>query len=292
MISGLGALSLAGAVIPFELEPALAGPVELLVPAAAGRFPVRPEFAVRRATRMPVVWEGSPRETPLAHPAYCWMRVAYQLNGPTPWLPGRGGLGLGSSLGSGADASLADSPVADASVAGALCPGDFDLPGKREFLQTLQLGDALVARDSKGLMAFDELAAFIDSACGWRGVRAARQVLPWVRPRTDSPRETWLRQLVLDLGFAEPDVNPDVWAEGRHLTLDLAWVSLRIDLEYHGEGHFGDPRRAKGDLYRRRVLETAGWIVVEVTSADLRNPAALAARLGAAFSRARRLLGV
>jgi hypothetical protein len=269
MVCGLSALGLTGMLIPFELEGELSGPVEFLCPSAAAKIPSRPEYRFRRVGQPPSVWAGSPAGVPLAHPAYCWAQVTHQLTGSSPWLPG-----------------TLFAPGARADQAAVPRPGIFDVPGKREFLRALQLGDALVARDARQILALHELAAFIQDTSGVRGFKAARMILPWVRAQTDSPRETWLRQVVIDLGFPEPAVNPEIRVEGRRFRPDLAWEIHRIDLEFHGEAHFSNPEQARSDVYRRRALQTAGWTVVEVTSADLRHPAALAARLAAAFARA------
>ncbi|MDR2454302.1 MAG: hypothetical protein LBD51_07140 [Bifidobacteriaceae bacterium] len=264
MICGISALCLTGIMVPFELLPLADGPVELLVPRQAGRFPKRPEVKVHRTDFPPPIWQGSPEGVALAHPAYCWRQVVCQLVGSSLWVP---------------------------SSSGGLYPGLFEAPDKRAFLQAIQLGDALVAR-SQGIIGLDEFAANLTSVPGGPGSQIAVKLFAWVRARTDSPRETFARLIVIDLGFPEPEVNPKVLVDGRSFYLDGGWIEEKIDLEYHGRGHFDDPRVAEGDVYRRRALLSANWVVIEVTNSDLYRPQAFAASLGAAFAAARRRAGL
>jgi hypothetical protein len=160
------------------------------------------------------------------------------------------------------------------------------VPGKSEFCQAVQLGDALVSREN-GILDMDEFASRVLATTGQYGSRAAGAVFNWVRPRTDSPRETLLRLVVLDAGFPEPQVNLEVATEGGTCWLDLAWLEEMIDLEFHGGHHFRG-RGPKDDLYRRRRLEALGWTVIEVTSADLRSPLSCLTVLASAFDAAGR----
>jgi hypothetical protein len=133
----------------------------------------------------------------------------------------------------------------------------------------------------------EEFAAQVAAVRGQPGSRTAAELLAWVRPRTDSPKESSLRLIVLDAGYPEPEVNFEVVAHDWPHSLDLAWVEPMIDLEFQGGHHFSGEHR-RGDLYRRRALEALGWTVVEVTGSDLRAPAAFLAQLSAAFESARR----
>jgi hypothetical protein len=265
MVGGIGGLALAGVAIPFELQPLLDGPVHVIVAAETGHFPHRPEARVSRLRQLPPGWPaGDQPGLALAHPVFCWAQAVRDLAHRAWWVPGQ--------------------PVPGGQIA---LPGLFDVPGKREFLLAVQLADALVARRGRGVLDLAEFKQFIVEYGRGRWFAAARQVVDSVRAGTDSPKETWLRLVVVDLGFPEPQVNPEVWIRGRHLWLDLAWLAYLIDLEFQGLRHFSDPERAKSDVYRRRDLETHNWIVVEVTSSDLYRPAGLAARLSAAFAATR-----
>lgn len=71
-------------------------------------------------------------------------------------------------------------------------------------------------------------------------------------------------------------------AGGVVLHADLAWLDVRVALEYEGDVHRVDRAVWMRDLQRRELLEDAGWRVVRVTAADVfAHPAAFAARMRA-----------
>ena len=59
----------------------------------------------------------------------------------------------------------------------------------------------------------------------------------------------------------------------------------RVLLEYEGDQHRTDKRRFRSDIRKYEAQQDLGWRVVRVTEDDLREPAALIARV-------RRLLGL
>ena len=62
--------------------------------------------------------------------------------------------------------------------------------------------------------------------------------------------------------------------------VDLAVPGLRIAIEYDGAWHGGAPQLTR-DRRRMNALTAAGWRVLFVTAADLRDPAALVAKVRA-----------
>jgi very-short-patch-repair endonuclease len=60
--------------------------------------------------------------------------------------------------------------------------------------------------------------------------------------------------------------------------VDFAWPHLRVIVEYDGEVH-DRPDRRQADAQRDRDLEAAGYLVVRVRAADLRDPDRLLRRL-------------
>jgi hypothetical protein len=102
-----------------------------------------------------------------------------------------------------------------------------------------------------------------------RGTRRGARLLALATGRAESPPESWLLLEVVDLGFPPPEVNwPLYTPEGAlRYRLDLAWPDLRVALEYNGYAVHAD--RAVEDAVRAEDLRRRGWIVIEVTSADL-----------------------
>jgi len=58
-------------------------------------------------------------------------------------------------------------------------------------------------------------------------------------------------------------------------------------LEYHGD-HHRDRDRFRRDVTRAARLRAAGWIVVDITQADLDRPAELIGRIRSELARAAR----
>lgn len=104
-------------------------------------------------------------------------------------------------------------------------------------------------------------------------------------PRAESAPESWLRMLIIEIGFPLPEVNFSLLSlDGRELyRLDLAWPQLRIALEY--DGHAAHAGREVEDGAREDDLRRRGWIVVRARAADLGDPARMTNELRSAFAR-------
>lgn len=98
------------------------------------------------------------------------------------------------------------------------------------------------------------------------GVRAARAVLELIDGGAQSPKETWLRLLLIDAGFPRPQTQIVVrnewgWAEAY---LDLGWEDIKVAVEYDGDHHRSLRSQYAKDIARHEMLERYGWIVVRV----------------------------
>jgi hypothetical protein len=124
-----------------------------------------------------------------------------------------------------------------------------------------------------------------------RGTRIGRRLVDLATGRAESPSESWLLWLVVDLGFPVPQANIPVRAvDGREVyRLDLGYEELRIAIEYNGYAAHVD--RVVGDEARLRDLERRGWIVIVADAHDLHGPARLERELHEAFLRRGVVLG-
>jgi len=66
--------------------------------------------------------------------------------------------------------------------------------------------------------------------------------------------------------------------------VDFAWPELKVAVEYDGEWH-AEPSQFSKDRRRLNRLREAGWTVVFVTAADLRDPFRLLAMIRTALGR-------
>lgn len=148
----------------------------------------------------------------------------------------------------------------------------------------VMIGDALVCRDAP-LATRAQLEAAVARAAGRRGSRLLAEAFALVRERTDSPRETVVRLLIVRAGLPEPGVNSPV-RDGRGRKLgsgDLVYERWKVVIEYEGEYHFATEEQIQFDIDRLASFAAAGWTVVRVHKRHLADPAALVRRIRAAL---------
>jgi very-short-patch-repair endonuclease len=120
---------------------------------------------------------------------------------------------------------------------------------------------------------------------GHRNVRRARHALNLVDAGSQSPRETWLRLLLINADYPRPRTQIPVYGEYRELVavLDMGWEDIKVAVEYEGDHHRTDRRQFNRDIARYEALTDLGWIVVRVTAEDV--PGGILRRVAAAWSR-------
>ena len=95
---------------------------------------------------------------------------------------------------------------------------------------------------------------------------------------------------MIEAGLPQPDLNFRVHdSSGNFVAMvDLAYPDRRIAIEYLGDHHRTDRETYDKDIRRREALVAAGWVVVFVTAADLRDRrAALIQRIRVALDASR-----
>jgi len=142
--------------------------------------------------------------------------------------------------------------------------------------------DAL-ARATSLKMADVELLA--ERYKGRRGIRKARRALSLVDAGAESPRETWLRLVLIRAGFPPPQTQIPVYDEYAQLVavLDMGWEHLKLAVEYDGDHHRTDRRQFNKDIRRAEALTELGWIDVRVTAEDTEG--GVIGRVSAAWDR-------
>jgi very-short-patch-repair endonuclease len=149
-------------------------------------------------------------------------------------------------------------------------------------------GEAVAAIDDL-LRASDlkvaEVEALVQRYPGRRGIHLARNAIGLADPGAQSPKESWLRLLLIRVALPRPQTQIPVQDEFGDVIayLDMGWENLKVGVEYDGEQHRSDRRQYGWDIRRLEMLERLGWIVIRVVAGD--RPAEIISRVRAALAR-------
>jgi hypothetical protein len=106
---------------------------------------------------------------------------------------------------------------------------------------------------------------------GRRGIRRARATLSLVDPGAESPRESWLRLLLVSQGFPRPTTQIPVYDEFGLLVarFDMGWEELKIAVDYDGDHHRINRDRYYRDIRRAETVANLGWTLIRITADDM-----------------------
>ncbi|SPM37919.1 hypothetical protein BN973_01689 [Mycobacterium numidiamassiliense] len=122
---------------------------------------------------------------------------------------------------------------------------------------------------------------------GARGLRRLTDVLPLVDGGAASPKESWLRLLLVDAGFPTPTTQIPVHRNWRLIgVLDMGWEDHLVAVEYDGDQHRADRRQFVRDIDRIAAMEDRGWVVIRVVAEH--RPQDIIDRVARALARATR----
>ncbi len=148
------------------------------------------------------------------------------------------------------------------------------------FRPALALADAAA---HKRLLDEKTLRRLLSQMRGWKGIGRAREVLATVDPKSESPGESWTRDVLLRLGF-EVESQFEVYWSGRFIgRADFRVRGTWVLIEFDGHSKYGLATDAPADaLWREKLrhdaLVHAGFEVIRLTWVDL-NDLGLIARL-------------
>lgn len=116
-----------------------------------------------------------------------------------------------------------------------------------------------------------------------RGRVRSRQALDLMDAGAQSPKETWLRLLLIEYGFPRPTTQIRVGDGFSEAFLDMGWEGAKIGVDYDGDQHRTDRRRYVHDIGRNELVAREGWIDVHVVAEHSRR--FIVHRVGEAFER-------
>jgi hypothetical protein len=116
----------------------------------------------------------------------------------------------------------------------------------------------------------NEILHVADRHRGARRLRQLKSALELVDPGSQSPKETWLRLLLMRAGLPRPATQIPVLAAGgaQVYYLDMGWEDVMVAVEYDGEQHRLARWQYTKDIRRSEALDRLGWIVIRVTASD------------------------
>jgi hypothetical protein len=113
----------------------------------------------------------------------------------------------------------------------------------------------------------DEVNVLAAQHKGMRGIRKSTAAMALVDGGAMSPKETWLRLLLLDAGLPKPTSQlPLLRGRGLVAVFDLGWEEYKVAAEYDGDYHRSDRRRFVKDIDKLGIAEDEGWLVIRVVS--------------------------
>jgi very-short-patch-repair endonuclease len=120
------------------------------------------------------------------------------------------------------------------------------------------------------LITVEALHAGTSRFRGYRHKLRLERAIDLADGRAESPQESRLRiRLVVYAKLPRPEVQYVVPVAAGHFRLDLAYVEVRVAVEYDGEEHHSGTADVAYDRWRRAILRQQGWTVHVARSPDV-----------------------
>jgi very-short-patch-repair endonuclease len=141
----------------------------------------------------------------------------------------------------------------------------------------LMAADAALSRG----LSVEELELQLAAQRGWPGSRAAQRVVALADGRAESPLESLSRLALVEHGFADFDLQQDLYDEdGVWIArVDFYWDEFRLAGEADGKGKYRSQQDLQNEQLREERLERAGYRWVRWNSRDVWDFGETAARL-------------
>jgi hypothetical protein len=106
---------------------------------------------------------------------------------------------------------------------------------------------------------------------GARGNKRARSMIDLMDAGAESPKESWLRLVLITAGLPRPSTQIRVTDGELIAYLDMGWDKPMVALEYDGDHHRTDRRQYVKDIRRAEMVDHLGWHVIKVIKEDKPN---------------------
>lgn len=159
----------------------------------------------------------------------------------------------------------------------------FDLARHGTVRQAVARLDAL-ANATQTRFNIDDVLALVPRHGNLSGIRRVDGVLDMVDGGAQSPKETWLRLLLVEAGFPRPRTQiPVLGVNGQpRYYLDMGWEEVMITVEYDGEHHRTSRDTYANDIIRSDYIRDVGWWHIRVVAGH--RPSEIVAKTRRAWS--------
>lgn len=135
-----------------------------------------------------------------------------------------------------------------------------------------QPGDAVARLDALGAATgfkADDVRALAERHPHTRGLPQLKKALDLYDAGSQSPKETWLRLMLIQEGFPRPETQIPVlgWDGQPMYYLDMGWRDLSLAVGFDGVQHASN---LGYDIERHDYIAGAGWTVVRVAAGQRR----------------------
>jgi hypothetical protein len=114
-----------------------------------------------------------------------------------------------------------------------------------------------------------DVFALSNRYAGARGVRCCRAAVKMMDAGAHSPKETWLRLLIIGAGYPRPQTQIPLYEYGFPVAhVDMGWPDIRVAVEYDGDQHRSDRGQYVKDIRRAELIDRLGWLHVRVVKED------------------------
>ncbi|MDQ2638698.1 MAG: hypothetical protein M3Y83_17685, partial [Actinomycetota bacterium] len=141
----------------------------------------------------------------------------------------------------------------------------FDLGRRDRIGRAVERLDALARATDFKVSAIEELAAKHRHT---RGLLQLEQALELMDRGAESPKETWLRLLLIRAGYPRPQTQIPVWSPdgARRYFLDMGWEDLKLAVEYEGDHHRTTRDRFAYEIHRLEDIAEIDWLNIRVAA--------------------------
>ena len=113
-----------------------------------------------------------------------------------------------------------------------------------------------------------DLINLVDRYPRARGNKRARVAIDMMDAGAESPKESWLRLVLISAGLPPPTTQILVTDGPFVAYLDMGWETPMVAVEYDGDHHRLDRSQYVKNIRRAEIVERLGWHVIRVIKED------------------------